>query len=182
MARGKETEYDIEHHFEDKDELSTDQRITNAVRIVKIQEKGEFLIEQDIDDKGKAFSLLDKPVNAHAAGREWNDAYLNLLQATYEPNAHERYRTFKGSFKSDLVNWPGMQSVPKLLPTYYRGAATSKLMKMLNEGHGETELSQKELDIISCWIDLQVPYCGDYKEANIWTEKEMDYYDYYLDA
>ncbi len=138
------------------------------------------LVGGGIDDKGKAFSLLDKPVNSYAAGRQWNDAYLNLLQATYEPNTHEHHRTFKGSFKSESVNWPGMQSVPTLLPPYYRGAATSKLMRMLKEGHGKTKLSKKELDIISCWIDLQVPYCGDYKEANIWTEDEMDYYDYYL--
>ena len=74
-----------------------------------------------------------------------------------------------------------MQSVPTLLPPYFRGAATSNLMKMLKNGHGKTKLSQQELEIISCWIDLQVPYCGDYKEANIWTKEEMEYYDYYLD-
>jgi hypothetical protein len=128
----------------------------------------------------KAFSLLDMPVDAIAAGRQWNDAYLNLLQATYNPDQRTKDRTFQGSFKSELVNWPGMQSVPTLLPPYFRGGATSKLMKMLKNGHGKTNLSKKELDIISCWIDLQVPYCGDYKEANIWTEEEMKYYDYYL--
>lgn len=129
---------------------------------------------------GKAFSLLDKPVNSEAAGRVWNDAYLNLLQATYDTEKRAKDRMFKGSFKSELVNWPGMQSVPTLLPPYFRGAATSKLIKMLQNGHGKTNLSSKEKEIIACWIDLQVPFCGDYKEANIWTNEEMDYYDYYL--
>jgi hypothetical protein len=130
-------------------------------------------------DENSAFSLLDRPIIEHVAGREWNDAYLNLLQASYNVDQRGPH-TIKGSFKSELVNWPGMQSVPTLLPPYYRGAATSKLMKMLKQGHGKTNLSKKELDIISCWIDLQVPYCGDYKEANIWTEEERKYYDYYL--
>jgi hypothetical protein len=131
-------------------------------------------------NKGNAFSLLDEPVIAEGAGREWNDAYLNLLKATYDTKRGKRDRTFQGSFKSKLINWPGMQSVPTLLPPYFRGAATSKLMKILKKGHGKTNLSKEELELIACWIDLQVPYCGDYKEANIWTKKEMEYYDYYL--
>lgn len=138
------------------------------------------LIETNAENKGEAFSLLDKPVESFEAGRQWNDAYLNLLQAYYDPQIEKQRRTFKGSFKSGIVSWPGMQSIPTLLPPYYRGAATSHLMKMLKEGHGKTSLSKEEMDIIACWIDLQVPYCGDYKEANIWTEEEMEYYDYYL--
>jgi hypothetical protein len=142
----------------------------------------DLLTSSSENKKGgdKAFSLLDEPVNGYAAGREWNDAYLNLLGASYNTDQDPRSRTFKGSFKSELVNWPGMQSVPTLLTPYYRGAATSKLMKILKKGHGKTSLTKQELEIISCWIDLQVPYCGDYKEANIWSEEEMKYYDYYL--
>ncbi|TKG95746.1 hypothetical protein EYV94_05480 [Puteibacter caeruleilacunae] len=141
---------------------------------------GEYAVvtnwEKPKKTKGKAFSLLDIPVKEDIAKREWNDAYLNLLQAYNIPNG----RSFKGSFKSELVNWPGMQSVPTLLPPYYRGSATSNLMKMLKEKHGDVKLSKEELEKIACWIDLQVPYCGDYKEANTWTPKEMEYYDYYL--
>ena len=55
-----------------------------------------------------------------------------------------------------------------------------RVRKGIKNGHGKTNLSKEELDIMACWIDLQVPYCGDYKEANVWTETEMEYYDYYL--
>lgn len=130
--------------------------------------------------KKNPFSLLDREVVAEAAGRKWNDAYLNLLQATYQSKRKVHDRTFQGSFKDELINWPGMQSVPTLLPPYFRGSATSKLMKMLKKGHGNTQLSKEEIEMIACWIDLQVPYCGDYKEANIWTNEETMYYDYYL--
>ena len=28
---------------------------------------------------------------------------------------------------------------------------------------------------MAAWIDLAVPYCGDYIEANAWTEDELQY-------
>jgi hypothetical protein len=126
--------------------------------------------------KGKAFSLLDVPVSESVAKRDWNDAYLNLLQ----PTKNNQWEGFKAQFKHELINWPGMQSVPTLLPPYYRGAATSELMKMLEKQHGGVQLSREELEKIACWIDLQVPYCGDYKEANDWSKEDMQFYDYYL--
>lgn len=42
------------------------------------------------------------------------------------------------------------------------------------------ELSPEEMDKIACWIDLLVPYCGDYMEANAWTQEELAKYDQFL--
>ena len=39
------------------------------------------------------------------------------------------------------------------------------------------KLSKQDRDIISCWVDLLVPYCGDYYEANSWDEKGVKKYD-----
>ena len=49
-------------------------------------------------------------------------------------------------------------------------------MKLLEEGHRGVRLSPEELRVIACWIDLAVPYCGDYEEANIWSEEERAKY------
>ena len=39
------------------------------------------------------------------------------------------------------------------------------------------ELPQKlELERIACWIDLLVPYCGDYTESNAWSAEERSFY------
>ena len=43
------------------------------------------------------------------------------------------------------------------------------MMKMLEQGHEKVKLSKEETDKLACWIDLGVPYCGDYAEGNIWT-------------
>ena len=50
------------------------------------------------------------------------------------------------------------------------------MLKLLKEGHGGVELSEQELEKLACWIDLAVPFCGDYTEANSWSEKEKKWY------
>jgi len=108
----------------------------------------------------KAFSLLstaDKPKD----GRYYSDAYVNLTQDG-RPNK--------------MVNWLNVQSVPPMLPPYFAGSAKSEIMPLLREGHYDVKLSQAELEKIACWIDLLVPYCGDYMEANAWSEGDVAKY------
>jgi hypothetical protein len=39
---------------------------------------------------------------------------------------------------------------------------------------------REEMDKIACWIDLLVPFCGDYTEANAWNEAEKKKYAHFL--
>jgi hypothetical protein len=71
--------------------------------------------------------------------------------------------------------------VPELLPPYSAGAARSELLTLLEQGHQGVKLSREELDKVACWIDLLVPYCGDYREANAWTEDEMKKHERYAE-
>jgi hypothetical protein len=125
--------------------------------------------------KKKAFSLLGEPNVDSAARRTWSDAYLALtgVQGTRS----------KGSLsgkQNKMVNWVNVQEGPPMLPPYHAGAAKSGILPMLRKGHNEVKLSREELDKIACWIDLLVPYCADYVEANTWSEKEMKVHDYFL--
>jgi hypothetical protein len=95
----------------------------------------------------------------------WSDSYLALTQKG-KPNR--------------LVNWLSAQSIPPMLPPYYAGAARSGLTAMLENGHKGVELSPQEMEKIACWIDLLVPYCGDYTEANAWTDDEKAKYEHYF--
>ena len=36
------------------------------------------------------------------------------------------------------------------------------------------------MDKLEAWIDLGVPFCGDYREANAWSKDEVARYDRYL--
>ncbi|MBN1346588.1 MAG: hypothetical protein JXQ73_28115 [Phycisphaerae bacterium] len=112
-----------------------------------------------------AFSLMATQTPDLMAGRMWSHAYLELTNHG-TPNR--------------LVNWISAQSVPSMLPPYHAGAAKSELIAMIEKGHNDVTLSQEEMDKIACWIDLLVPYCGDYTEANAWTAEEIATYDHFL--
>jgi hypothetical protein len=79
-----------------------------------------------------------------------------------------------------LVNWIGSQSIPTLLPACAAGACRSGLFPLLAAGHYGVTLSQEDLDKLACWIDLYVPFCGDYLEANAWNDAELKKYERFL--
>ncbi len=111
----------------------------------------------------KAFSLLSE-TSRTGGGRKWSDSYIYLTQ-NGRPN--------------EIVKWMNVQSIPPMLPPYFAGSKHSKLMVMLKAGHNKTKLSTEELEKIACWIDLLVPYCGDYMEANAWDAKGIAKYKHF---
>jgi hypothetical protein len=124
------------------------------------------------------FDLSGNQVIDNTSKRKWSQSYLALTQAHPEGRPPQSY--YKGNQDGELVNWINNMSVPTMLPAYYKGAAKSKLLTMLEEGHEDVRLSQEEMDKIACWIDLLVPYCGDYIEANAWTQEEVAMYNHFL--
>lgn len=123
-----------------------------------------------------AFSLLGDANEDPTAKRKWSDAYLVLTQA--RPDRWDGAgQAFRGNPQGRVVNWISSQSVPEELPPYSAGSSKSALLSLLERGHKDVKLSRDELDIIACWIDLGVPYCGSYLEANAWTEEEMKRYE-----
>ena len=79
-----------------------------------------------------------------------------------------------------VANWINIQSAPPMLPPYSAGAAQSRLIQLLADGsHYGIRLSRPELDRFIVWIDLLVPYCGDYTEAM--NEAAVPRYTQFLD-
>lgn len=60
------------------------------------------------------------------------------------------------------------------------GACRSELLWVLESGHYGVQLSREEWDKLACWIDLFVPFCGDYTEANAWSAEEREKYQRYV--
>ena len=116
--------------------------------------------------------LTDTPIHGKTAKRNWSTAYVNLTGMTVNQNSY-------GKDARPLLNWISSQSVPTMLPPYSNGSATSKLVAMMRKGHGKTTLTPAELEIFCAWIDLAVPYCGDYVEANAWSQGDFDRYIHY---
>jgi hypothetical protein len=119
----------------------------------------------------KPFSLRgDEAVVLPDAKRKFSDSYLFFATRSQTGTETERFGPNR------IVNWMNVQEVPTMLPPYHAGAARSKLITMLREGHNKVKLTREELDKIACWIDLLVPYCSDYTESNAWTTQELAEY------
>ena len=101
--------------------------------------------------------------------RAFNRSYLELTHAV----------NGEGDWENPVVNWIDAMSGPGPLPPRYRGAANSTLCDMLLEGHEDVSLADDEFQTIACWIDLLVPYCGDYAEANVWSDRDCELFDEY---
>ena len=114
----------------------------------------------------KPLDLTGATVAVGTTKRKFSQSYLTLTHAQKE----------YGNWNHSLVNWIDSMSEPEMLPPYWRGSATSKLMAILRQGHEGVHLSREEIDKIACWIDLLVPYCGDYVEANAWSAQEKAIY------
>ena len=112
------------------------------------------------------FSLLSKPSNVRNGGRAWSESYIALTQKG-RPNA--------------MVNWLNVQSIPPMLPPYFAGATKSKIFEQIAGDKCNVRLSQEELDKIACWIDLLVPFCGDYAEANTWSDGDKAKHKRFMD-
>lgn len=106
--------------------------------------------------------------------RVWTRSYVNLLGAKLD--VHKNHVTVP---HEGVVRWISKMSKPTEIPPYHAGAARSPLIRLLDEGHHGVTLTAEENDKLSAWIDLLVPFCGDYREGNAWSGREMSYYGYY---
>lgn len=94
-------------------------------------------------------------------GRDFSESYVNLT----------KYGRVCYGHVNALVNWlPMAISEPPMIPPYSFGSSKSRLMQYLEPGHYGVRLTQQEKDRVACWIDLNVPYCGSYMEANKWDK------------
>jgi len=131
------------------------------------------------DRPRRSASSPRRPPRRSRAGRGAN-AYLALLAP--RPRALYGYPpAIEGDPEGRLVRWVAAQSPPPMLVPCSTGAVRSPLMKLLEDGHRGARLSPEEMRTIACWIDLAVPYCGDYEEANVWSEEGKAKYRHFLE-
>ena len=125
----------------------------------------------------KSFSLLGKPVaDTGSAKRYWSDAYLYLTSAKKKDDGNIIATT-----REKMVNWISAQTAPPMLPPYSGGSATSVLMQLLEKEHKGVRMTKGEMEKIAAWIDLGVPFCGDYAEAANWDADDLRKHEHFTD-
>ena len=123
--------------------------------------------------------LTGAPVDDVRSKRRWSKAYVALTCAA--ENGKDADRSWRANPDSPhgYVNWIHSASVPTPLPPLENGSRVSRLFtEKLDKGHckGITDAEKRTL---ACWIDLGIPFCGDYFEANTWNAKELERWDYF---
>lgn len=84
----------------------------------------------------------------------FNHSYTNLMRlspAAYIRAGHEN------NDKLPLISSVGAGPV-KIIPPYSWGSQRSRLVRMLQKGHGDVKLDRESFDRIVTWIDLNTPY------------------------
>ncbi|MEN6334348.1 MAG: hypothetical protein ABFE01_08800 [Phycisphaerales bacterium] len=120
-----------------------------------------------------AFSLLGTPAVESLAKRQWTASYLALARATVD---HQEGADYLAGMSDSVVNWISAQSEPPMMAPGAAGAVRSSLLAELARDHYGVRLTAEDLETFACWIDLQVPFCGDYEEANVWTDADKAKY------
>jgi len=147
-------------------------------RLGRVAKLSQSPASPGISMSDSAFSLLGTPVVENLAKRQWSASYLALVQAVEKTLEDNRYLA---GTADGPVNWISAQSSPEMLAPYEAGAIRSRLLSLLAEGHYDVKLKPEETRRIACWIDLLVPYCGDYEEANAWEGADKEKYRHFLE-
>jgi len=107
-------------------------------------------------------------------GRDFSESYLNLTKFGYvvpflDLSINGPFRDKLDSLPKQFISSLHPAVGPELILPYSWGSSRSELLNYLEPTHYNVQLSQEEKDIIACWIDLCVPFCGSYLEANTWN-------------
>ena len=114
--------------------------------------------------------LTSAPARDERSKRQWTRSYIALTHARAHGSGERR--AWSGNPDHPMLNWISSGSVPTPHPPLTRGSRTSRLLlEKLDKGHAKG-ITDAELRLFSCWIDLGVPFCGDYEEANLWNDAD----------
>lgn len=117
------------------------------------------------------YILTGDPILDTAAKRNWTHSYLTLTGIT--PTADQTVPRLAQGRANRWVHWINNSSRATMLRPQSSGSPRSGLFPLLEKGHHEVKLSTEERDKLHAWVDLVIPFCGDYIEGNAWSERDV---------
>ena len=103
---------------------------------------------------------------------KYDISYLVLTNSTLQsPNQ------YVGDFEGEYTNWVDAMSQCEMLSPYERGSSKSKLFTNIlkNSNHTGVNLTSEELQTLKAWVNVGVPYKGDYTERKTWDGGQAGY-------
>jgi len=109
--------------------------------------------------------------------RQFNQSYLTLLKVKWVDHGKFDTPRLDEGRPNKWIDYYTRMAAMELTPPYYAGSTQSGLIRMLQKGHGKTKLTPAEIETVAAWIDLNVPYVGEYDEMNIWDDEAKELYE-----
>jgi hypothetical protein len=103
--------------------------------------------------------------------RKFHQSYLTLLKVKLTGK-----KSLDEGRSNDWVNYYTRMATVELTPPYFAGSTQSGLIKLLLNGHKKVKLTAEEIGAVAAWIDLNVPYVGEYDEMNLWDDAAKKLY------
>lgn len=115
---------------------------------------------------------------ASSTRRKFNQSYLTLLKVKWDTsNKKTKGPRLDEGRPNEWVDYYTRMATMELTPPYYSGSTQSGMIKKLLAGHGKTKITPEEIGTIAAWIDLNVPFVGEYDAMNIWDDATKERYD-----
>ena len=122
-------------------------------------------------------ALTSDIVGSNRQLTRYDISYLVLTNSKLEsPNQ------YVGNFEGAYTNWVDAMSQCEMLAPYERGSSKSKLFTniLTNATHSGVTLTSEELQTLKAWVNIGVPYKGDYTERTNWDSGQAGYVNYKL--
>lgn len=132
---------------------------------------GFSLEYQPSDGSSGIFSLTDEQILGSREKMYYALSYLVLTGARLEGNQYRANAT------NSMTNWISSMSQCEMLDPYQYGSSQSGMISMLEKGHNGVYLSEAQLNTLRTWIDLGVPFRGEYDASNNWSSGDMKEYE-----
>ncbi|MDO4583547.1 MAG: hypothetical protein Q4D62_05530 [Planctomycetia bacterium] len=114
--------------------------------------------------------------------RAFSRSYLALTEESVKLSTLDEIQAFQArTGRLPWTSWPHALGPAGPVPPYSCGSTQSALMDYLEPEHYGVQLTENEKRRVACWMDLGIPFCGSYTEANLWTEEDKKRYQYEMD-
>jgi|GEM_PF-908630 Periplasmic component of the Tol biopolymer transport system len=120
----------------------------------------------------KPFALTGDLIGNNRQKTEYDLSYLVLTNSKLEsPNQ------YRGYFDGAYTNWVDAMSQCEMLSPYERGSSKSGLFTTIlgDANHTSVNLTDEELQTMKAWVNVGVPFRGDYTERNEWSSGGAGY-------
>lgn len=171
---GYNTDYEMKIALKNVDQVLKQGKNTIAVKLGDTGgghffDMGIKALTKGAADSKAPISFESILISSSRMKRQFPLSYLVLTDSRPSIHGNQEYGVdWGGRPSNEYIKWISSMSSVEVLKPYYAGSTKSNIISMLESGHCKT-ITDEDIAVISCWIDLCVPCHGEYNEEAVFT-------------